>query len=87
VHLESRDRLRYNFKLTVRPFKIKFGGTWVMLYLSWHWLKNQEQSFPYEFDFLIDLAFTIFLIWILSRLFKQYTKVYGVILLRKLGYK
>lgn len=87
LFLFFRQQTKEIYQNLIQPItnKINFGATWVMLYLSWRWLKNQEQSFPYELDFFIDLAFTIFLIWILSRLFKQYTKVYGVILLRKFG--
>ncbi len=87
LFLVSRQQGQKIYNKLIKPIKnqINFAGTWVLLYFSWLWLENHEKLLAGGFYFLIDLAFTIFFIWILSRLFRQYTKVYGVILLRKIG--
>ena len=64
--------------------KINRAGTGVLLYLSWEWLDKYEDLANW-LDFLIDLAFTIFAIRVLSRLFRQFTKAYGVNLFRRIG--
>ncbi len=64
--------------------KINRAGTGVLLYLSWDWLDKHEDLAGWLY-FWIDLAFTIFVLGILSRLFRQLNKIYGVSLLQKIG--
>ena len=65
--------------------KINLAGTWILLYFSLHWLKKYETSLVDEFYFVVDIAFTIFTIWILSRFFRHFTQIYGVSVLEKIG--
>ncbi len=71
----------------IEPIKnrINRAGTWFLLYLSWLWLEKHKDLLAGGLYFLIDLAFTIFATWILSRLFHQFIKVYGISLFRKIG--
>lgn len=80
---QQRQEIQQNL---IEPIKHKINpmGTWVFLYLSWCWL-GQYEDLPGWLDFSIDLAFTILAIWILSFLFEQFTKVYGVSFLEKIG--
>ncbi len=64
--------------------KINRAGTGVLLYLSWDWLDKHEDLAGWLY-FWIDLAFTIFVLGILSRLFRQLNKIYGVSLFQKIG--
>ena len=36
-------------------------------------------------DFLINFSFVIFIIWVVSRIYKERIKVYGINLFRKIG--
>ncbi|MGK7958094.1 MAG: mechanosensitive ion channel family protein [Crocosphaera sp.] len=59
-------------------------GTWILIYFSWFWLKENEQL-PIWFDFLINFSFVIFLIWTFSRVSRQLIKVYGINLFKQIG--
>jgi MscS family membrane protein len=65
--------------------KINFGVTWILIYFSLRWLESREKLIANQFYFLIDIAFTICVVWVVSRLFRQLTKVYGVVFAQKLG--
>lgn len=70
----------------IRPNKTKInrGGTWILLYLSWCWFEEQEKIADW-LDFFVDLIFTILAVWIISRIFRQLIKTYGVDLFGKIG--
>ncbi len=80
---QQRQEIQKNL---IEPIKnrINRAGTGFWLYFSWRWLEKHKDLAGWLY-FLIDLAFTIFAIWILSRLFRQFTKVYGISLFRKIG--
>ncbi|MDJ0510379.1 MAG: mechanosensitive ion channel [Crocosphaera sp.] len=59
-------------------------GTWMLLYFSWVWLRKNE-DLPILIDFCVDLIFIIFLLWSVSRIFRQLIKIYGVNLFGKIG--
>ncbi|HAC62569.1 MAG TPA: mechanosensitive ion channel protein MscS [Cyanothece sp. UBA12306] len=82
----SRQRRQYIYNNLLKPSesKINRAGTWILLFLSWSWFNKNEKLLNW-IDFLVNLAFTIVAIIILSRLFRQFTKVYGVNLLNKMG--
>ncbi|MEC4984458.1 MAG: mechanosensitive ion channel family protein [Oscillatoria sp. PMC 1068.18] len=70
----------------INPLKkeIKITGTLIFISLSFGWLK----AYPGLSEFLrpaLDLALTISLAWLISRLFRRLMRVYGIDLLRKLG--
>jgi MscS family membrane protein len=86
LFLFSRQQRQEIYNNLLKPIenRINRAGTWVLLLLSWHWLDDHEKLAGWLY-FLVDLAFTIFAIVILSRLFRQFTKVYGVNLFRQIG--
>ncbi len=83
----SRQQRHKIHKNWIEPIKnkINLAGTWILLYSSLHWLKKYEISLVEEFYFVIDITFTIFVIWIFSCFFRHFTKVYGVSFLQNIG--
>lgn len=62
----------------------KFAGTLILLSFSLAWLVE----YPGLYDFIrpfMDLAVTVSVAWLASRLFRQFVRVYGIGLVRKLG--
>ncbi len=86
LFLFLRQQHKEIHKNLIEPIKNKINraGISVLLYFSWRWLEKHEDLAGWLY-FLIDLAFTIVAIWILSRLFRQFTKVYGISVFRKIG--
>lgn len=74
----------YHDLIRLNQNKINRRGTWILLYLSWCWLEDKE-TVLLGLDFVIDLIFTIFMIWIIARTFRQLNKVYGIKLFGKIG--
>ena len=81
---KQRQELHKNL---IEPIKNKINraGTWVLLYLSWLWLQKYKHVLASWLYFLIDLAFTIFAVGFIYRLFHQFIQVYGISLFRKIG--
>lgn len=64
---------------------INLFGTLTLIYLSTQiWLKDYQILYD-SLDFLADVAFIFLLAWIISRLFRQFLKAYGISLFHKLG--
>ncbi|MGB3695258.1 MAG: mechanosensitive ion channel family protein [Spirulinaceae cyanobacterium] len=63
---------------------VKIAGTLILVYLSFSWLKTYEGLYNF-LKFFLDLAVTISLAWVISRLLKQIVRIYGINLVRKLG--
>ena len=66
-----------------RPFQV--AGTLLLISLSMVWL---QQSSPGLHDFFrpfLDFATIVSVAWLASRLFRQFVRIYGIDLLRKLG--
>jgi len=64
------------------PFKV--AGTFILISLSLVWL----QSYPALYKFLgyfIDPAIIVSVSWLISRLFRQVVRIYGIDLLRRVG--
>ena len=80
---QQRQEIYHNF-IKLNKKQINRYGTWILLYLSWCWLEEKEPVIIW-LDFLIDLIFTIFIIWAIARIFRQLTKVYGIKLFGKIG--
>ncbi len=79
----QRQEIYHNL---IKPNKHQINryGSWILLYVSWSWLEEKEPVIIW-LDFLIDLGFTIFIIWAIARIFRQLTKVYGIKLFGKVG--
>lgn len=68
---------------TVGPMRV--AGTLLLISLSMVWL---EAAYPSLYEFFrpfVDLATIISVAWLASRLFRQFVRVYGIDLLRRLG--
>ncbi|MGK7876217.1 MAG: mechanosensitive ion channel family protein [Xenococcaceae cyanobacterium] len=88
LFLFLRQQSKEVYKNLIEPIKNEINSyvTWVLLYLSWHWLlEKHEKLLGGWLEFWINLAITILAIWIFSRLFWQFIKVYGVSLFQKIG--
>jgi small-conductance mechanosensitive channel len=81
---QQREEIHKNWIHPIKN-KINLAGTWILLYRSLHWLKKYETSLINEFYFVIDIAFTIFVIWIFSRFFRHFTQIYGVSFFQSIG--
>ncbi|WP_293035901.1 mechanosensitive ion channel domain-containing protein [Moorena sp. SIO1F2] len=64
----------------------RLTGSLILLSLSLFWLSNYK--FIYGFlRFFIDLGLIVSLAWLLSRLFRQFIRIYGIDIVRKLGWE
>lgn len=70
----------------IEPIKKLFiiAGTLILFSLSLKVIKEYEAFYNF-FYFFIDLAVTISVAWLASRFFRQFVRVYGIELIRKLG--
>jgi small-conductance mechanosensitive channel len=70
----------------IEPIKKLFiiAGTLILFSLSLKVIKEYEAIYNF-FYFFIDLAVTISVAWLASRFFRQFVRVYGIELIRKLG--
>lgn len=66
--------------------ELKIAGTLVLLTIfAWIWLQTY---FFYEFiKPFLDLAVTISIAWLISRLFRQLIRIYGIDLIRRFGWE
>lgn len=70
----------------IEPIKKLFiiAGTLILFSLSLKVIREYEAIYNF-FYFFIDLAVTISVAWLASRFFRQFVRVYGIELIRKLG--
>lgn len=64
---------------------LRVSGTLILISLSFNFLK-EYQAFYNFFQFFVELSVIISVTWLVSRIFKQIIRYYGVNLIRKLGY-
>ena len=62
----------------------RIAGTLLLIYWSLVWIVVYKEVYKF-IEFFMDLAVTISLAWLASRLFRQFVRVYGIELVRKLG--
>jgi small-conductance mechanosensitive channel len=62
----------------------KIAGTLILISASLNWIKSYQGVYSF-LSFFTDLAVTISVAWLVSRLFRQLVRVYGINLVRKLG--
>ena len=74
----------YNNLIRGNNIIINRVGTWLLIYFSWFWFKENEQL-PILVDFFINFIFVIFIIWVFSRISKQLIKIYGINLFKQIG--
>ncbi|MGB7084510.1 MAG: mechanosensitive ion channel family protein [Phormidesmis sp.] len=86
LHRIASDKVADIYTNFIGPIEPLFrtAGTFVLISLSLNWL--QEYAGIYEFlSFFTTLAVVISLAWLASRLFRQFVRIYGIDLVRKLN--
>lgn len=70
----------------IEPIKglFRIAGTLILLSLTLPWIE-EYQSLYNLIRFLVNLGVIVSVAWLTSRLFRQFIRVYGIDLLRKLG--
>ena len=63
---------------------LKIAGTLLLISWSLVWIAIYERVYNF-IEFFMDLAVTLSLAWLASRLFRQFVRVYGIELVRKFG--
>lgn len=71
----------------IDPIKgcFKAAGTFLLISLSMVWLREDYPGIHDFFRPFVDLATIISVAWLASRLFRQFVRIYGIDLLRRLG--
>lgn len=64
----------------------RLTGSLILLSLSLFWLSKYELIYGF-LRFFIDLGLIVSLAWLLSRLFRQFIRIYGIDIVRKLGWE
>ncbi|WAN69993.1 mechanosensitive ion channel [Moorena producens JHB] len=64
----------------------RLTGSLILLSLSLFWLSKYELIYGF-IRFFIDLGLIVSLAWLLSRLFRQFIRIYGIDIVRKLGWE
>lgn len=70
----------------IEPIKHLFrvAGTFILIALSLTWIEDYQSLYKLIKPF-VDLAVIISVAWLISRLFRQFIRIYGIDLLGKLG--
>ncbi len=67
--------------------ELKVAGTLVLLSIfAWIWLEEYKRFYRFMTPFL-DLAVVISVAWLISRLFRQLIRIYGIDLIRRFGWE
>ncbi|MGF1495264.1 MAG: mechanosensitive ion channel family protein [Elainellaceae cyanobacterium] len=78
------------FDNLVEPVKgaLRTAGTLILVYWSLGWLRVEEYQTFYGFiEPLVKLGVIISIAWLISRLFRQFIRVYGIDLLKRFGFQ
>jgi len=88
IHRFSPQKGKEIYDNLIEPIQqiFKLAGTLVLISLSLEWLRNYEGLYNFIQPF-IDLAVTISVAWLVSRLFRQLVRSYGIDLIRKIGWE
>jgi len=62
----------------------RIAGSLVLVSLSFAWLREFESLYAF-FRPIVDLAVIVSLAWLASRLFRQFVRAYGIVIVRRLG--
>lgn len=62
----------------------RIAGSLVLISLSLAWLENFESLYAFLRP-IVDLAVIVSLAWLASRLFRQFVRAYGIVIVRRLG--
>ncbi len=82
---DQKNKIDENF---IQPLKngIQITGTLILVNFCWKLLKPYEDL--YEFlKFWLYLSITISSAWLISQFFRQLLRIYGIVLIQKLGWK
>ncbi|MEB3357031.1 MAG: mechanosensitive ion channel domain-containing protein [Synechococcales bacterium] len=78
------------FDNLVAPIKGAFrtAGTLILVYWSLSWLRTEEYQTFYGFiEPLVKLGVIVSIAWLVSRLFRQFIRIYGIDLLKRFGFQ
>jgi MscS family membrane protein len=62
----------------------RIAGSLVLISLSLAWLENFESLYAFLRP-IVDLTVIVSLAWLASRLFRQFVRAYGIVIVRRLG--
>lgn len=83
----SPEQVNMLYSALIEPIEglFKLAGTFLLISLSMVWLQNDYPSLYAFFNPLVDIATIASVAWLASRLFRQFVRIYGIDLLRRLG--
>jgi MscS family membrane protein len=83
----SPDKENIVYENLIAPIKGAFqaAGTFLLISLSMVWLQEDYPGIYAFFRPFVDLATIISVAWLVSRLFRQFVRIYGIDLLRRMG--
>ncbi|MFE4105283.1 mechanosensitive ion channel family protein [Almyronema epifaneia] len=87
MHRFSSGQVTTIYANLVEPIQgtFRLAGTFLLISLSMAWLRGEYVGLYNFFKPLVDLAVIGSVAWLVSRLFRQVVRIYGIDLLRKLG--
>ncbi|NEP16156.1 MAG: mechanosensitive ion channel [Leptolyngbya sp. SIO4C1] len=87
VHRFSKDQVATIYDSLVQPIRgaFKVAGTFLLLSLSLVWLQEDYSSLHDFLEPLVELGVIVSVAWLASRLFRQFVRLYGIEMLRRLG--
>ncbi|MGQ4646646.1 mechanosensitive ion channel domain-containing protein [Lyngbya aestuarii] len=88
IHRFSPQKGKEIYDNLIEPIQqiFKIAGTLVLVSLSLEWLRKYQGLHNFIQPFM-DLAVTISVAWLASRLFRQLVRSYGIDLIRKIGWE
>jgi small-conductance mechanosensitive channel len=87
IHRFAPHQVSEIYDHLIEPIKgpLRWAGTLLLISLSMVWLESSVIRVHDFFRPLVDLAVIISVAWLISRLFRQVVRIYGIDLLRRLG--
>ncbi|NJN02929.1 MAG: mechanosensitive ion channel [Leptolyngbyaceae cyanobacterium RM1_1_2] len=87
MHRFSSGQVTAVYDNLVEPIQDTFrlAGTFLLISLSMAWLQGDYAGLYNFFKPLVDLAVIASVAWLVSRIFRQVVRIYGIDLLRRLG--
>ncbi|MGJ3244796.1 MAG: mechanosensitive ion channel family protein [Elainellaceae cyanobacterium] len=86
IHRFSPQQVASIYDNLVDPVKgsLRTAGTLILISLSMVWIEDYPSVYGFAKPF-VDLAIIISVAWFLSRIFRQFVRIYGIEILKRLG--
>ncbi|MGJ3250852.1 MAG: mechanosensitive ion channel family protein [Elainellaceae cyanobacterium] len=86
IHRFSPQQVANIYDNLVDPVKgsLRTAGTLILISLSMVWIEDYPGIYGFAKPF-VDLAIIISVAWFLSRIFRQFVRIYGIEILKRLG--